>query len=391
MDCDILIIGAGISGAAAAYAIGGSRRVIMLEGEFQPGYHATGRSAALYEPALGTVTVQRFNAASGSFLRSPLLGFADRPLMTRRGGLTIADAEGRPALDRLLKLDVPSGHAVQELTAEAAVAMVPILRRDLVHWAALEPGVMDMDVHAIHQGYLRGFASAGGKLVCDAPVKRIERRNGLWETEAAGQSFRAPIVVNAAGAWADEVARSAGLSPLGLQAKRRTVVILPAPDGLDTREWPVTTFAGEAGYLKPEAGKLLVSPGDATPVEPQDIQPEELDVALLVDWFENKTTMSVKRVERQWAGLRTFASDDSPVLGEDPDAAGFHWLAGQGGCGIMMSESLGRSLASLLLRGELPADIRALGVDPADISPRRLRVDNSLRIRRGATTSSPSE
>jgi D-arginine dehydrogenase len=236
---------------------------------------------------------------------------------------------------------------------------------------------MDMDVHAIHQGYLRGFASAGGKLVRDAPVKRIERHNGLWEIEAAGQSFRAPIVVNAAGAWSDEIARSADLSPVGLQAKRRTAAILGAPDGVDPREWPVTTIAGDPGYFKPEAGKLLVSPGDATPVEPQDVQPEDLDVALLVDWFESKTTVNVRRVERQWAGLRTFASDDNPVLGEDPDAAGFYWLAGQGGCGIMMSESLGRSLAALLLTGELPPDIRALGVNLADIAPRRPGVGSS--------------
>jgi D-arginine dehydrogenase len=376
MDCDILIIGAGISGAGVAYAIGGRRRVIMLEGEFQPGYHATGRSAALYEPALGNATAQGFNAASGAFLRSPPPDFADRALMTPRGMLMIADAEGRPGLDQLINLNTSLGYAVRELTAEAAIAMVPILRRRLVHWAVLAPDVMDMDVHAIHRGYLRGFASVGGKLVCNAPVKRIEKRSGLWEIEAAGQIFRAPIVVNAAGAWADEVARYAGVSPLGLQPKRRTVAILPAPDGIDTREWPVTGFVGEPGYVKPEAGKLLVSAGDATPAEPQDIQPEDLEVAVLVDWLESKMTMSVKRVERRWAGLRTFASDDSPVLGEDPDASGFFWLAGQGGCGIMMSESLGRSLASMVLTGELPADIRALGVDPADIAPGRLREEN---------------
>ena len=372
MDCDILIIGAGISGAAAAYAIGGRRRVILLEGEFQPGYHATGRSAALYEPALGTVTMQRFNAASAKFLRSPPSGFADRPLMTPRGELTIAGPDDRPALDRMLAQNAASGHAARELTAHAAAAMVPILRPGLICWAALEPDVMDMDVHAIHQGYLRGFAAAGGQLVCDARVTRVEKRNGLWAIDAAGRTFRASVVVNAAGAWADEVARCAGLSPLGLQPKRRTAVIL-APPGLDAREWPVTGFVGEPGYIKPETGKLLVSAGDATPVEPQDVQPEELDVALLIDWFESKTTVSIDRVERRWAGLRTFAPDDSPVLGEDPDAGGFWWLAGQGGCGIMMSESLGRSFASLLLTGELPDDIRALGVVSTDVTPARLR------------------
>lgn len=371
MDCDILIIGAGISGAGAAYALGAKRRIVMLEGESQPGYHSTGRSAELYEPVLGNATVRCFNAASGAFLGSPPPGFADRPLMTRRGELTVADGEGRAALDRLLMLNGSSGHEVREISADEAAAMVPILRRDLVRWAALEPEVMDMDVHALHQGFLRGFARNGGTLVCDAPAKRIERKNGAWRVEAGGQSYSSPLVVNAAGAWADEVARLAGLAPLGLQPKRRTAAILPAPEGIDTEEWPVTGFAGEPGYVKPETGKLLVSLGDATPVKPQDIQPEELDVAILVDWFEKKTTMTVRRVERSWAGLRTFAPDNSPVLGEDPAGPGFWWLAGQGGYGIMMSESLGRSLAGLLLRGEFPVDIRALGVDLADISPQR--------------------
>jgi D-arginine dehydrogenase len=373
MDCDIVIIGAGISGAGAGYALGGKRRIVMLEGESQPGYHTTGRSAGLYEPVLGNATVRCFNAASGTFFKSPPSGFAERPLMTRRGELTISDADNRAALDRLLNLDGLSGHEIREVSPGEALAMIPILRRDLVRWAALEPEVMDMDAHAIHQGYLRGFASQGGTLICDAPVKRIERNSGIWRIEAGGQSFRASVVVNAAGAWADEVARLAGLATLGLQPKRRTAAILPAPEGIDTRAWPVAGFAGEPGYVKPEAGKLLVSPGDATPVDPQDVQPEELDVALLVDWFENKTTMTVRRVERRWAGLRTFASDNGPVLGEDPEGPGFWWLAGQGGYGIMMSESLGRSLAAMLRHGELPADIRALGVDPADISPRRLR------------------
>ncbi len=375
-DCDLLIIGAGISGAAAAYAIGARLEVILLEAEFQPGYHATGRSAALYEPTLGNATMQHFNRASAAFLNSPPTGFADRPLMTRRGELTIAGPADRPALDRMMSHLGAHGHAVQELSPAAAGQMVPILRRDLIRWAALESDVMDMDVHAIHQGYLRGIAAAGGRVICDAAVTHLERRDGRWQIAAGAQTFTAPIVVNAAGAWADDIARLAGVAPVGLQPKRRTVAILPAPQGVEARAWPVTLFVGEPGYIKPEAGQLLVSAGDATPVAPQDVQPEELDVALLVDWFEKKTTMSVGRIERQWAGLRTFAPDDSPVVGEDPDAAGFYWLAGQGGCGIMMSESLGRSLASLLLTGELPDDIRAVGVAAADISPGRLRLDH---------------
>jgi D-arginine dehydrogenase len=180
-------------------------------------------------------------------------------------------------------------------------------------------------------------------------------------------------LINAAGAWADAVAAMAGLAPLGMQPRRRTAAILPAPDGYDPSFWPVLCVAGEAGYLNPQRGRLLASPGDATPTVPQDVQPEELDIALLVDWVERHTTLQIRRIERRWAGLRTFVPDESPVIGEDPTATGFWWLAGQGGYGIMMSESLGRSLAELISSGELPADVQALGVTPAMVAPGRLR------------------
>jgi D-arginine dehydrogenase len=372
-DCDILIVGAGISGAAAGYALAGKRRVVLLEGEAQPGYHSTGRSAALYEPSLGNATVRALSSASRGFLATPPPGFAEQPLLTPRGELTVADGERRAALDALLALNGQFGAELREISAAAACAKVPILRRDEIRWAAYEPGVMDMDVHAIHRGFLKSFATRGGRLVCDAPVRRIQRRNGVWQVEAGAESFSAPIVVDAAGAWAEAVAGLAGLAPLGLQPKRRTAIILPAPDGQDVRAWPVLGFAGEDAYLNSQSGKLLASPGDATPVEPQDVQPEELDVALLVDWLERRTTLTVRRIERRWAGLRTFASDNSPVVGEEPAAPGFFWLAGQGGYGIMMAESLSRSLASLLLEGELPPDISELGVTAEAIGPARFR------------------
>jgi D-arginine dehydrogenase len=382
MKVDIVIIGAGMAGAAAAFHLARAdlntdsrcgERIILLEGEAQPGYHSTGRSAALYEPCLGNATVRAFNVASAKFLNFPPAGFADRPLMSRRGELTIADEARRDALDQVLALDGLGGHEIREIAAGQARAMIPILRPDQIRWAAYEPDVMDMDVNAIHQGFLKGFSARGGRLLRDAPVRGIERRPRGWRIEAGAESFEADIVVNAAGAWADDVAVLAGLAPLGLQPKRRTAAILPAPEGLDIHGWPVFGVAGEPGYFKPEAGKLLVSPGDATPVPPQDVQPEELDVAHLVDWFESRTTLTVRRVERRWAGLRTFAPDNSPVLGEDPAAPGFWWLAGQGGYGIMMAESLARSLARLMLQGELPEDLRVLGVTAAAVAPHRLR------------------
>ncbi len=373
MDFDIVIIGAGISGAAAGYALASSRKVLLLEGESQPGYHSTGRSAAVYEPNFGNATVRAFNIASAAFLTSPPAGFADGPLVTPRGELTICDADRRPALDALLALDGLGGNRVREIALEEAAAMIPVVNLEGVRWAAYEPGVMDMDVHAIHRGFLKGFAALGGRLLCDAPVRRIERRAGLWHVEAGGEKIAAPLIVNAAGAWADSVAALAGLPPLGLEPRRRTAVILPPPDGLDVRAWPVLGVAGEEAYINSHSGKLLASPGDATPVEPQDVQPEEMDVALLVDWIERRTTLRVRRIERKWAGLRTFAPDKAPVAGEDPAGPGFWWLAGQGGYGIMMSESLGRTLASLMLDGRLPADVAALGVATAAIAPGRLR------------------
>jgi D-arginine dehydrogenase len=376
---NVAIIGAGMAGAAAGYVLAQSRgnaeKIILIERESQPGYHSTGRSAALYEPALGNATVRAFNAASGAFLSLPPTGFADRPLMSRRGELTVADADTdqRAELDRMLALDGTAGHVIRAISAAEAMAMVPILRPELVTFACHEPDVMDMDVNALHQGFLRGFAAAGGKLVCNAGIERIERTGQTWRILAGGETLQARGIVNAAGAWADEIAALAGVARIGLQPKRRTAAILPAPDGYDIHDWPVFGVAGEPGYFKPESGKLLVSPGDATPVDPQDVQPEELDVAILVDWYETKTTQTVRRVERRWAGLRTFAPDNAPVLGEDTGARGFWWLAGQGGYGIMMAESLGRSLTSLMNHGELPADLRSLGVTPAAVSPARFR------------------
>jgi len=278
MNYDIAIIGAGMAGAAAGYALAQSRGsaegIILIERESQPGYHSTGRSAALYEPALGNATVRAFNTASGAFLRSPPNGFAERPLMSRRGELTVADASQRAELDRMLALDGIAGHVIRPISAAEAMAMVPILRPDLVAFACHEPDVMDMDVNALHQGFLRGFAAAGGKLVCNAGIERIERTGQTWRIAAGGETLQARAVVNAAGAWADEIALLAGIAQIGLQPKRRTAAILPAPDGYDIHDWPVFGVAGEPGYFKPESGKLLVSPGDATPVDPQDVQPK---------------------------------------------------------------------------------------------------------------------
>jgi D-arginine dehydrogenase len=370
--CDFLVIGAGISGAAAAYELAAHGKVLLLEAESAPGYHTTGRSAALFTKNFGNRVVRAFNHAALPFLAAPPAGFADHPLLTRRSALTIGTAEQRLDIDALLALGA-ADDSIIEVTPARARELAPYLRPEAFAYAAYEEGVADIDVAAIHQGFLKGLKARGGAVVCDARANAMSRRNGHWHVETAAGVFAAPIVVNAAGAWADAVAALAGARPVGLVPKRRTAVHIELPQGLDGRDWPAVDQAGYGCYCKPEAGRIMASPGDATPSEPCDAQPEDLDVAIIADWLERMTVIPVKRIAHKWAGLRCFVADESPVAGFDGEVDGFFWLCGQGGYGIMMAAALGRTAASLITRGELPADIRTAGVTIADIGPHRLR------------------
>jgi D-arginine dehydrogenase len=372
MTVDFLVIGAGISGAAAAYALAAHGKVLLLEAESTPGYHTTGRSAALFTKNFGNRVVRVFNHAALPFLAAPPPGFADHPLLTPRGALTIGTAEQRPEIDELLALGAADSSIV-EVTPARALELAPYLRPEAFAYAAYEEGVADMDVAAIHQGFLKGLKARGGTLVCDARATAMARRNGHWHVTTSAGEFAAPVVVNATGAWADAVAALAGARPVGLVPKRRTAIHVALPSGMDARNWPAIDQAGYDCYCKPEAGRVMASPGDATPSEPCDAQAEDLDVAIIADWLERMTIIPVKRIAHKWAGLRCFVADDSPVAGFDDKVDGFFWLCGQGGYGIMMSAALGRTTASLITQGELPADIRAAGVTIADIGPQRLR------------------
>jgi len=371
VDCDFLIIGAGVSGAGAGFELSRHGKVILLEAESQPGYHTTGRSAALYTRYYGNRVARALNHASLAFLETPPTGFADHPLLQPRGLLGFAPPGAEDTVAHMLAFD-PSGREIVEITPSRAIELAPILRPEAVARAAYEEGVLDMDVHAIHHGFLRGLAARGGRIVTDARVSALERKNGRWQVRAGSETYAAPIVVNAAGAWADEVGRLAGLPPIGLVPKRRTAISIEVP-GADLRRWPAVDQMDNEHYFKPDAGRLMVSPADVTPSPPCDAQPEDLDVALVVDWFERVTTVQVRQIHHRWAGLRSFVADEAPVCGPDPAAPGFHWLAGQGGYGIMMSSSLGRAAAGLATTGELPQDIRDLGVTEADLSPVRCR------------------
>jgi D-arginine dehydrogenase len=372
---DTIVIGAGISGASLAFALASDRRVLLLEAEAAPGYHSTGRSAALYTRNYGPPVVQRINAASHAFFVEPPPGFTDVKLLRPRGAITVAAPGDEARLDAVLALDGP-GNRIDRIDAARVLAMAPLLRAEAVAAAAHEPGVMDMDVAAIHQGFLRGFRRAGGVLACDSRVAEIERRAGAWHVACGAARFEAPLLVNAAGAWADEIAALAGATPIGLVPRRRTAILVDPPAALagGIATLPAIDFAGSDAYLKPDAGQVMASPGDETPVAPQDVQPEELDVATIVEVLEQRTHLEVRRVARAWAGLRSFVADRVPVVGFDPGADGFFWLAGQGGFGIMMAPALAEAAAALIRDDRPPRALADAGVGAESLSPARLRV-----------------
>jgi D-arginine dehydrogenase len=370
---DFLVIGAGMAGASAAAHLAALGRVILLERESQPGYHSTGRSAALFTETYGNLPVRLLTRASRRFYEAQADGLAEHPILTPRGALIYGMPGQEQLLDAMWAELSPLDARIQYLDAMATRALVPVLRPDKVVAAIHEPGAMDIDVHGLHGAYLRRLRRQGGRLATDAPVLGLACRGGVWNASTPAGEFAAPIIVNAAGAWADEFAGLAGLPPIGILPKRRTALIVAAPPGIDIAGWPITIDAAETGYFKPEAGKVLVSPADETAVPPCDVQPEELDVAIAIERLTERTTIEVRQVERKWAGLRCFVADKTPVCGFDPLADGFFWLAGQGGYGIQTAEGLARCAAALIGDGRLPDDITALGLDPATLSRARFR------------------
>ena len=373
-SADFLILGAGIAGASLAYWLAPHGRVVLLERESQPGYHSTGRSAAMFIDSYGTPQVRALSRASRPFLQSPPPGFSEHPLVSPRGCLLVA----APGQEALLEAHWQLLHAMtphaRRLTAAQALERMPALRRERVIGAVLEPEAADMDVHAIHQGYLRGLRRAGGTIVCDAEATRIERVGDHWQVGTPQGEFRAPVLANAAGAWADVVAQRAGVPPIGLQPKRRSAFTFAPPAGQDVRAWPCVISADESWYIKPDAGALLGSPANADPVPPQDVQPEELDIAIAIDRIEGMTALEIRRPTRTWAGLRSFVADGDLVGGFDPAAPGFFWVAAQGGYGIQTSPAMGEACAALARGLPLPARIRDCGLTEAMLGPARLRV-----------------
>lgn len=372
-ETGVIVIGGGIAGAGAAYEISRFARVVLLERESVCGYHTTGRSAASFTENYGNGVIRRLVLASRAFLAEPPAGFAEHPLLAKRGIVTIARRDQLDLLAKALDTARELVGSIAAITPAQAMARIPVLREDYVAGAFVEPHAMDLDVNGLHQGYLRGARARGARVVTSAEAMGIGRQAGQWQVETRAGTFLAPLVVNAAGAWGDAVAAMAGVRPLGLQPKRRTAFNIPAPPDTTIAAWPLVDDVGAEFYFKPDAGQLLVSPSDATPSEPMDAYPDDMDVAIGVERLSQATTIEVRRVTRAWAGLRTFVADGSPVVGPDDRVPDFIWLVGQGGYGIKTSPALSRICASLVLGKGIPADIERRGVTLADLAPQRLR------------------
>jgi D-arginine dehydrogenase len=371
-EFDVVVIGAGMAGVSVAAVLSESRRVAVIERESQPAYHSTGRSAALFSTIYGNEAVRALSRGSEPFFEAPPPGFAEAPLVRRRGSLYIASADQTHAFEALVSAPDVVRH-LHRISAEEARALCPILRPEHVVQAALEPASADVDVHGLHQGYLRRLRGHGGVLLTDHEVQALEPCAGGWRVRAGGKSLTARVVVNAAGAWADQIGAMAGAQAIGLQPMRRTAVLVDPPEGARIDDWPMVIDADETFYFKPDAGLLLLSPADETPSEPCDAQAEEWDVAVAVDRVQTATRLEVRRVKHRWAGLRSFVADRAPVAGFDSDLPGFFWLAGQGGYGIQTAPALARTAASLVLGEPLPSDLADAGVDARALSPARLR------------------
>ncbi len=364
---DIAVIGAGMAGASAAAFLSADRRVALIEAEDSAGYHTTGRSAAIWIQNYGPPDVRELTRLSRPFYEAPPAGFSDATLIRRRPVLMLASRTQLPDLDAALA----GGHGLRRMSAAEAEAMVPALRPGYLAGAAIERDAFDMDVAAIHQGFLRMLRAGGGVLALRARAGRIEHVGGLWHIETtAGMAFQASVLVNAAGAWGDEVAGLAGVARLGLRPCRRTAAIVD-PGPFDVANWPMIIDVNEEWYARPEARtRLMVSPADETLTYPHDVQPEEIDVATGIDRMQQALDIPVRRVEHSWAGLRTFTPDGSLAFGWAAGAEGYFWCVGQGGYGIQTAPAAGRLIADLV-RGRDPGEAASVA---AAVAPGRFGV-----------------
>ena len=376
MVSDFLVIGGGMAGASAGYFLAASGSVTLLEMESAPGYHSTGRSAALFSEYYGNRAVRALTTASRQFFAAPPPGFGG-PLLTPRGVLTLCPAGADERFATVLAEGLTAPTPVREIEIGEVPQYCPIVRPGWYSRAMVKPAAMDVDVNAVHQGFLRRIRARGGRVLTSAKVRGLARRAGLWRAVSDLGELGAPTVVNAGGAWADELARLADVRQIGLTPRRRTAFLADPPDGVQAAGWPMVADVTETFYFKPESGALLISPADATPVPPGDARPDDLDVAIAAERVQEATTLVIRHVRHAWAGLRSSVWDDSPVVGEAPDAAGFIWLAALSGYGVQTAPAVGRIAAALATSAQrrdypaYPGDFGDLGIDLDDIAPGR--------------------
>lgn len=361
---EVLVIGGGIAGLSLAARLAGQARVVVVEGESAPGYHASGRSVAFAHYGLGNVPVRDLTALSMAELAAH---------GTVHPALHIAGTEDLPALDELEAVHRHYGCDYARISPEQACALMPALRPEACAAALVDHGSLKLDTHAMLQAHAVALKAAGGALVTGALVTAIAQASGDWRVTTTAGDFSAPILVNAAGAWADGIACMAGVRSLGIEPRRRTVISFPAPGGTDVSAWPFTKTVGEGFYLLPEGrGQLLASSMDQTPSEPCDAAAEELDKAIAADRVEQATTLAIRRISHSWAGLRSFAPDELPVIGAAAGAPDFIWCAGQGGAGFQTAPALSRIAAAAALGLPLPEDAAAAGLSFETFAPARV-------------------
>lgn len=366
---DVIVVGGGIAGASVAWFLAPHARVVVLERESFAGFHTTGRSAAHFSESYGSPQVRALSRATRPFLERPPAGFAAHPILQPRGALVIGgvqQADRVRAEYEAVRRHTPS---LSLLAGSAVRDRVPVLRPEAAQVAFFEPDSADIDVNELHQGFLRGAKANGVTLHVDTDVHSIRREGGHW---IVNDAWRAPVVVNAAGAWADVLAGLAGVKPIGLEPRRRSAFTFAAPEGVAVDAWPFVVDIDETFYFKPDAGLLLGSAANADPTHPHDVQPEEYDIALGIHRIEEATTMTIHRPARTWAGLRSFVDDGDLVGGFAPDAEGFFWLAAQGGYGIQTSAAMAEACASMILGRPMPWHLVDQGITAEMLSPVRL-------------------
>lgn len=356
---DFLIIGGGIAGQSAAAQLSAHGSVALLEAEDSLGYHTSGRSAALYEANYGLQSTVALNLASEAYHRTHNGGY-----LTPRGLLVVA----KTADETVFKADLDDLN-LSEIGLDAARKIVPILNPDTVAFTAFHDAALDIDTDRLMQDFTRVVRSNGGQVLPSHAVLSMHRANQFWQVETNSETFQARVVVNAAGAWADEIAVMAGIEPVGLTPYRRSMARLPAPGGHDVSRWPMVMGAGETWYAKPDAGKWLVSPADTDPTKAHDAYADDMVLAEGLARYQEMVTEPVTRVETNWAGLRTFAPDKALVLGPDPDQPSFIWCAGQGGYGFQTAPAASQLLCDLVTGDDSELDAMTV----AALSPNRFR------------------